>query len=353
MVFVAPFGGPVSGSAGRLRALCVPLCLCGCLFLFGCGGGGNKQFGGRQLPAPKEPPPVPARKDEPLDPALVEAARQEIVAASDNKDPVLRENALEAVRLLNDPVAATIIPKALDDAERVVRFRAALAAGAHQLAAARQKLESMVGDEDLHLRIAVIYALHRLGVTEYTHDLEKTAVHPEPGVRADTAFVLGMLGEKSALKILKVLARDTDPVVRQRAWEAMWRLGDSSAVDELVGLTMSRYADDQMLGLLALSAPRNEQVREAVRSGLTSDHVETSLVAARAMGQLGSDEGYGLALQGAKSNDSRQRFLAALAFGAIERTDAQSTLRALMKDKDPRVRVVAAAAVLEIAARGK
>jgi HEAT repeat protein len=71
------------------------------------------------------------------------------------------------------------------------------------------------------------------------------------------------------------------------------------------------------------------------------------------MGQLGSDEGYGVALAAAKGNDSRQRFLAALAFGAIGRTDAQGTLRALMKDKDPRVRVVAAAAVLEIAAAGK
>jgi HEAT repeat protein len=146
-----------------------------------------------------------------------------------------------------------------------------------------------------------------------------------------------------------VLARDPDPVVRQRAWEAMWRLGDQSYVDELVGLTMSRFADDQMLALLALAAPRNEQVREAVRSGLTSDHVETSLVAARAMGQLRSDEGYGVALKGAKSGEGRQRFLAALAFGAIGRTDAQPILKTLMKDKDKRVRVVAAAAVLEVA----
>jgi HEAT repeat protein len=336
---------PAEVNMKALRWLIV-CCLGVCV---GCGGGNKKQFGGREMPAPKEPPPVPARKDEPPDPGLVEAARQELVAASENRDPVLRENALEAVRQLNDPVAAAVIPKALDDAEKVVRFRAALAAGAHQLAAAREKLESMVGDDDPHLRIAVIYALHRLGVTDYTHDLEKTAVSPEPGVRADTAFVLGMLGEKSALKILKVMARDTDPVVRQRAWEAMWRLGDQGVVDELVGLTMSKYADDQMLGLLALAAPRVQSVREAVRSGLTSEHLETCLVAARAMGQLGSDEGYGLALQGAKSNDARQRFLAALAFGAIGRTDAQGTLRNLMKDKDPRVRVVAAAAVLEIA----
>jgi HEAT repeat protein len=107
-----------------------------------------------------------------------------------------------------------------------------------------------------------------------------------------------------------------------------------------------------MLGLLALAAPRNETVREHVRTGLTSDHTETSLVAARAMGQLNSDEGYGVALKGAQSDEGRHRFLAALAFGAIGRTDAQPVLRNLLKDKDQRVRVAAAAAVLEIAAAG-
>jgi len=321
--------------------------------LLGCAGGGAKKYRGREVAPPKEPPPVPARKNEPLDPALVSAARQELAAAATRDDPVLRENALEAVRHLNDPVAREIIPKGLDDPERVVRFRAALAAGEHQLAEVRPKLEGMVDEKDEHLRIAVIFALHRLGVTDYTHDLEKTAVSPEPGVRGDTAFVLGLLGEKSALKILKVLARDPDPVVRQRAWESMWRLGDREYVDELVGLTMSKYADDQMLSILALAAPRNESVREAVRSCLTSDHEETSLVAARAMGQLGSDEGYGVALKGAKSGEGRHRFLAALAFGAMGRTDAQGVLRNLMKDKDKRVRVVAAAAVLELASGAK
>ena len=319
----------------------------------GCGGGGrsgNKALlAGREVPPPKEPPPAPARKDEPLDPSLVEAARQELTAAAASDDPVLRENALEAVRHLKDPVAAAIIPRGLNDPVRVVRFRAALAAGEHRVAEARPLLEGMIDTDDNHLRVAVIYALHRIGVTDYSHDLEKTAVHPEPGVRGDTAFVLGLLGEPSALKILKVLAKDSDPVVRQRAWEGMWRLGDQTYVDELVGLTMSRYADDQMHGLLALAAPRNERVREAVRSGLTSDHLETCLVAARAMGQLGSDEGYGVALKGAKSGEGRHRFLGALAFGAIGRTDAQSILRTLLKDTDKRVRVAAAAGVLEIA----
>ena len=336
--------------------LLITLALISVLGCSGGGGGNKKLFEGRNLPPPKEPPAAPAAKQLPLDDALVASARRVLGEAGGSDDPVLRENALEAVRRLNDPAAATLIMKGLADPLRVVRFRAALAAGEQRLAEARPQLEALVEQAaDPHLRVAAIFALHRLGVTDYSHDLEETARHAEPGVRGDTAYVLGLLGEPSAVKILRVLARDTDAVVRQRAWEAMWRLGHDEWEDELVGLTISKYADDQMTGLLALGAPRTApvrpSVREAVSWGLTSDHMECSLVAARALGQLGSDEGYGVALQGAKSREGRHRFLAALAFGAIGRTDAQPVLKTLMDDKDKRVRVVAAAAVLEIASR--
>ena len=322
----------------------------------GCAGSRKKQAAGRALPPPREAPAAPPRKDMPLDPSLLAAARQELTSAASAEDPVLRESAMIMVRGLGDSVARDIILKGLEDPQRVVRFQAALAAGEQRLAEARPLLESMVSTDDLHLRVAVIYAMHRLGITDHTHELEKTAVHPEPGVRADTAMILGLLGEKSAIRsdrsILRVLARDSEPLVRQRAWEAIWRLGDDSTVDELVGLSMSRFADDQVLAIQALAGPRNGSVREVVRNCLTADHVETSLVAARAMGQLGSDDGYGVALKGAKSGEGRQRFLAALAFGAIGRSDAQPTLRKLMNDRDRRVKVAAATGLLEIASAG-
>jgi HEAT repeat protein len=130
----------------------------------------------------------------------------------------------------------------------------------------------------------------------------------------------------------------------------MWRLGDPEAKEDLLALTVSAYADDQMVGYLALAGPRDPEVRKYVGSGLTSDYPEVSLVAARAMGQLGSDEGYGVAQKGAKSSTAAQRFLAAMAFAAIGRTDAQPVLKTLLSDKDPKVRVAAAAAVLQLGA---
>ena len=331
--------------------------------LAGCGGGGSnrsdltvhptkEQLQARIVKRPKEPDPPPPRKDEPLDPALAGAATAELTAASRAADPTVRANALEAMRDVPGDVPKQAIQRGLEDEQALVRFAAAMAAGERQLPEARERLLSMVDDPNRNVQVAVRFALHKLGITDYSHDLEDTARADDPGVRGNTALALGLLGEKSGLKILRVLSRDADPTVRQQAYEGMWRLGDHSAVDELVALTVSTYVDDQMIGFLALAGPRDPTVRAHVRSGLTSDYIEVALVAARAMGMLGSDEGYRVAEKGARGNDARQRFLAALAFGAIGRTDTQKYLRTLVKDKDARVRVAAAAAVLQLRSEG-
>ena len=69
-------------------------------------------------------------------------------------------------------------------------------------------------------------------------------------------------------------------------------------------------------------------------------------MAARAMGMLGSDEGYVIAQKGAGSSDANQRVLAALALGAIARSDTQDILRKLLADGDANVRIAAATAIL-------
>jgi HEAT repeat protein len=339
-----------------------PLLLAAILLpLAGCGGRQNQtaagpsmgELKGRVLPKPKQPPAVRPAKDVPLDPSLASAARTELTEAVHSKDATLRSNALEAMRDVPDDVSRQAILKGLEDEAPIVRFSAAMAAGELKLADAKPALLGMVDDPNPNVGIAVRFALHKLGITEYTHDLEKTARDPNPGVRGNTALALGLLGEKDAIKkILRPLRVDPHAAVRQTASEAMWRLGDPQAKDDLLALTVSNYADDQMVGYLALAGPRDPEVKKYVWSGLTSDYPEVSLVAARAMGLLGSDEGYGVAEKGAKSGTAAQRFLAAMAFAAIGRTDAQPLLKGLLKDKDPKVRVAAAAAILQLGPGG-
>lgn len=63
---------------------------------------------------------------------------------------------------------------------------------------------------------------------------------------------------------------------------------------------------------------------------------------------LGSDEGWNIVVPAATSKDPRQRSLAALAMGAIGRSDLQPYLKDLVRDKEPAVRISAATAILQL-----
>jgi HEAT repeat protein len=286
-----------------------------------------------------------------IDPTLVANARQRVTQSLRSSDPLLRSQAVEALRNSPDAQATGQILAALDDRDRGVRFGAAMMAGELQLKEAYPKLKRLSQDPDGSVDVAALFALHKLGDTSRSQEIGRAALSEDKVVRRNVALVLGMLGERSAIdKILNRLRVDDDALVRQQAVEAMWRLGDQDAIKPLVALTASKYADDKIIGIMALAAPRRQLVREHVRGSLAGDAVqlEVSLVAARAMGMLGSDEGYAIAKGAVESKDPQQRFLAALALGSIGRPDAQDVLKPLLADPVPNVQLAAATAVLQI-----
>jgi HEAT repeat protein len=162
-------------------------------------------------------------------------------------------------------------------------------------------------------------------------------------------MLLGMLGEKSAIAPLKRIIADKSPTVRLQLQEALWRLGERSAVEELIIFSMSKYPDEQVVALIALAQPRNPRVMEQIRGWLVDDFTEVTLASARALGMLGSDEGYTVATNALKSAEPRQRLMAAMALGEIGRIDAQSRLKPLLADPSAEVRLGAATAVLKLA----
>lgn len=302
----------------------------------------------RAMPKPTPPPAYAPAAAVPLDPQLQSTARQQIITSSQSNDLVLRCQAMEAAQTAGGGDGAIVILRGLDDKEPYVRFAAAMAAGTAKLSAAKPKLLSMVDQDDMNVRIGVRYALHKLGDTTHSHDFERYSTDLNPVVRRNTVMALGLIGEKSAVKILWGLQRDPDPAVRIQVAEAMWRLGEESGLKDCIGLTVSESPDIQLVGTLALAAPRDTRVKQHIRGKLTTNYDEVNLAAARAMGMIGSDDGYGVAQKGAKSSDPRQRALAAFALGAIGRADAQSSLDMLLKDGDENVRLAAAVAVLQL-----
>ena len=297
---------------------------------------------------PPAPPTVPARENVPIDPALQQQAKAELMAAVESSDPVIRAHAIEALRETAGVDAADTIIKHLTDDAAIVRFAAALAAGELRLPGAKEGLLVLSDDTDPSAAIGAKFALHRLGDTRQSHDLERASKDPVPRTRGDTAMVLGLLGEPTATRVLAPMLYDTNQAVRLQAAEALWRLGDQRGLDELVGASISTFPDDQMIAILALAAPRDRRALGHIEGQLTGPYDEVCLIAARAAGMLGSDEGYGVAMKGVKSSLPRQRMLAALAFGAIGRPDAQQYLAPLLKDADADTRLCAAQAILQL-----
>jgi HEAT repeat protein len=318
------------------------------LALAGCGGGPPKPVD-RQIPAPKEPPAPPPARAERLDPILQAAARAQLDAAATATDPIIRSHAIEAAQYALGKQAKALYLTGLKDSAAQVRFAAAMTVGQLQIHDAKPQLLQMINDANQRVGIAVRYALHRLGDPTYTKDLQTTARDPQWPVRADTALVLGLLGEPTAIRVLQPMQRDPEAVVRLQVAEALWRLGNEDGLRTLVSATQSGYPDDQMIALLGLAGPKDRRVLGHLRAALTADYPEVCLVAARAMGSLGSDAGYKVALDGAASRDVRQRTLAVLALGDIGRADAQQTLANLLKDRDSDdLRLSAAKALLQL-----
>jgi HEAT repeat protein len=323
------------------------------IMLSGCGGTPKNSGGLKNMPRAAPPPAVPARRDEPINPALLQTAKARIYDAFHSSDPRLRGNAVEAAQLTLGASAKPIITNALADDNAFVRYSGTMAAGKLQLRDLHDELLGLSNDPSVKVQIGSRYALHRIGDTRLSHDLEKYAQDPNPGVRVDTALVLGLLNDQSALKILRHLVVDPEPDVRIQAAESMWRLGDSAGLDVLVAGTISKFVDDRMWCLMALAVKKDQRVATHLYGQLTDDdpkqgYAEVSLVAARALGDIGMDSGYGVAMKGVASPDARQRMLGAMAFGSIGRSDAQSYLAPLLADPDLKVRLAAATAVLQL-----
>lgn len=297
------------------------------------------------------PPPPPPVKSVPLDSALQRSALAELDALTRSPNAYVRAHSLEVMQNINEPDRETFILRGLDDEKPVVRFAAAMAAGQVRLGSARDRLLEMVNDPDTGIQIAVRFALHRLGITRYSHDFEKYAVaigNDNAPVRGNTVMCLGLLEEPSAIKILKAMTRDPNRIVRLQVAESLWRLGDTDGLELLVAGSVSELPDEQIISILGMAAPGDKRVIPHVRSGLTADQVEVRLATARALGLLGSDEGYVPAEKAVTSSDPRRRSMAALALGAIGRLDSQPLLAQLLRDNEPEVRVAACSAILSL-----
>ena len=293
-------------------------------------------------------PEVPPFKAEPVDQKLRQRAQAQVKASANSPSAFIRAHAIEACRQALPVEGRSIILAGISDDVPLVKFSALVAAGELRITDAYRPALPWVKATDKSVSMAAIFCVHRLGDRRFSHEFEKAATNQDHYIRANTALLLGMMGEPSADRILQYLLKDVDPIVRLQAAEALWRLHHEEALEVLISATISRYPDDQMIAATALAAPRDPRVIGHLRGMLSTAYPEINLVAARGLGALGHDDGYGVAIKYLESPDLRQRQLAAMALGAIGRIDAQSKLAPMLDNKDEDVRLAAATGLLQL-----
>lgn len=280
-------------------------------------------------------------------------------------NPVVRVEAVEALAGRTSDEGAPWVRSALLDEHPAVRFAACVAVGEARDAGAEAGVTKCLKDTNASVRVAALFARHRLGHTQRSGDLAGYLLHDnDPLVRRNAALVLGLLGEQGAVKVLAKGMKDPDEGVRDHSLEAIARLGNREARQELTFMTGAGVGSDEVFAINALAATGDPAYVETFRYKLsTATHLETRLAAARGLGLLRSDEGFKTVMRTLRGNQPtrrdpqdpaveqvlRTRQLAAAALGAIGRADALPALEELLDDsRDPRVQVSAARAILDI-----
>ncbi len=286
------------------------------------------------------------------------------VAIGFRQNPVVRVEAIEAMQASGEDGTRPWIRTALTDEHPAVRFAACVATGVLRDADAQPALRSLTTDRDARVRMAACFALHRMGDHRCSGAMPKALLEDRDAtVRRNAALLLGLLDEPGAIKVLARAMKDRDEGVRHHVLEALTRLGNHDAAQELLFMTNAGVGSEEVFAITALASTRNPAYFDTFAYKLaTAPHVETQLAAARGLGWLGDDRGFELALRSLRYDRTRQdpndppgdqilrvRQLAAGALGAIGRPQALAVLARIMRqESDPRMQVSAAKAILEI-----
>jgi HEAT repeat protein len=246
-----------------------------------------------------------------------------------------------------------------------------MVAGRVGLGQLEPELRTRADDPSPFVRAAVIYALVANGLEADPTPLATMLItDPSPRVRAHAAFILGELGDRSALPMLRQAANadiaradaSAVRVMRLQFAEAMAKLGDETPLQGLRAALYPSRPEDleltalavQIIGglgdrgsiaqLIYLSAARNEGRYMPP---------EVRLSVGQALGRMGRTEGAFLADEYRVHPMPAVREQAAHVYGWTLAESELGKLTPMLEDQAPQVRLGAAAAVLRVLDRDR
>ncbi len=287
----------------------------------------------------------------------------DIVLESFNGDRAeLRANALEAIQWAPDR-ALPLIHLGMQDESPGVRFLSLYLIGKLEMRDVVAAAKPLINDPRPDVRAAVVFAFAKCGMKdERLMNLLPTFVfHDSPQVRSNAVFLLGELGDDTAVPMLRRAGLkpegDMNPsirwaILRVQAAEALAKLGDPRGVDSVRSAAYSGFDEVRIVAVQTIGRIGDDAFWANLNNFLVENPVEFRLAAAEALARLGRERGGMMTVmaESATHDLPTVRAQAALALGRYDRDLARGHVVRLLDDADPAVRLAAAAAVLEATA---
>lgn len=289
-----------------------------------------------------------------------------------------RANALEGLQAAPSR-AEPIARAALVDENLGVRFVGAMTIGELRLRGAAAQVRPLLRDPDESVRIAAVYALVANGEEADRDPLARALMEGPMRARSQAAFILGELGDASAIPLLRDAARRLGGVeaesfssaqrriLRLQIAEALARLGESDVLHTLRAALypatpdefetaalaiqiLGRLGDEdsaaQLIQLVEYTSPDSPRTTDPMRRVYVYP-AEVRVAAATALARMGFGDGAYVGRQYEGSEDEALRAQVAFLYGAVGGPEEVERLRVMLDDPSILVRIAAAAAVLE------
>jgi HEAT repeat protein len=277
--------------------------------------------------------------------------------------PMFRANACEALNA-SPPDLQTVAAPLLADPNRGVRFVAAMEVGRARITELADAVQPLLVDESESVRAAAIYALTRLGRPVDPSPLGAMARSDDPEIRSNAYLVLGELGNRSAVPMIRDSLgkgmRQVNParvrVVELQAAEALVRLGEADGIEPI---RAALYAPGEQSEFTALAAQQVGRLRDdgsrpiLMRlidgTGISARPTEVRICCAAALAQISPADGASVVKFARTLLQDREpavRAQAAIAMGAAGGPAVVPELEGLLMDRFPQVQLAAAKAIL-------
>ena len=287
---------------------------------------------------------------------LREKALAYLVKTAQGGTPEERANAIEALSPTPARLAG-IAELALKDQSPAVRSVTAMSIGRAKLAGLAPRVRPLLQDDSpFSAAASAIYALKRCGQNVDLSPLSVMLFDPNPRVRAQGAFILGELGEKSAV----AMVRDAQHANMSRAnpaevklsdlqlSEARVKLGDDTALPEIRTALFPARPEELEASVLAIQivgevrdvGSTNWLIQLVAPKDATGGEIpgEIRIAAAASLAKLGQPQGSYVVREYFRGGSEALRAQSAHLLGETGHTENLQIVSQMMDDPDGRVR---------------